>query len=404
MHYTPYFHEMCGWGIGSLATPGHLHTKLHRRLFDSSSIRAVSSSTSRCRSRSHERLRVKAKRKEKCASSSTEDHLSGIGGEGFDHDAVTSVSCSYWVDPRDSQESERRPVTHCEAFSKAVGSDGSCLQRDHFWPAAHETLAVVAQDHRVFSEGQPILHNQGHAAMLTGLRHVEETMVPVTRHCVGGSMSSRNANDGRLPHGLGRSHKRSLRPRSVGRFPSHEAHQLPEDAGSFSSVETLFPRPERPSCASTHKQYVGGLLHQPPGGSALAPLYRLARQILLWAQGKLLSLRAVYIPGYLNQGADILSRQELRPGEWMLHTEVLEHFWKKFRWAQVCVSRDLTMSPLVLSDSSSSPGAGCDGTDVAEASSVRLPPDCSALGSSGERHILTKKCIAWIKALDKSIC
>ncbi len=48
------------------------------------------------------------------------------------------------------------------------------------------------------------------------------------------------------------------------------------------------------------------------------------------------------------------------------------------------------MSPLVLSDSSSSPGAGCDGTDVAEASSVRLPPDCSALGSSGERHILTK--------------
>ncbi len=50
----------------------------------------------------------------------------------------------------------------------------------------------------------------------------------------------------------------------------------------------------------------------------------------------------------------------------------------------VCVSRDLTMSPLVLSDSSSSTGAGCHGTDTAEASSVCLPPDCSAPGSSGE--------------------
>ncbi len=74
---------------------------------------------------------------------------------GFDFDAGMSVSCSYRVDPRDSQESERRPVTHCEAFSKAVGSDGSCVQRDNFWPAAHETLALVAQNHRVFPRGNP---------------------------------------------------------------------------------------------------------------------------------------------------------------------------------------------------------------------------------------------------------
>ncbi|KAI2646337.1 hypothetical protein H4Q32_026326 [Labeo rohita] len=49
-----------------------------------------------------------------------------------------------------------------------------------------------------------------------------------------------------------------------------------------------------------------------------------------------------------------------------------------------CVQRECAMSPLVLSESSSSPGAGCHGTDVAEASSVRLSPDCSAPGSSGE--------------------
>ncbi len=46
---------------------------------------------------------------------------------GFDNDAGTYVSCSYRVDPHDSQERERRPVTHCEAFSKDVGSDGSLM-------------------------------------------------------------------------------------------------------------------------------------------------------------------------------------------------------------------------------------------------------------------------------------
>ncbi len=64
---------------------------------------------------------------------------------------------------------------------------------------------------------------------------------------------------------------------SVGRFPSHVAHQVPWDAGCISNFETLSPRPERPSCASAHRQYVGGLLHQPPGGSVFAPPVQSAR-------------------------------------------------------------------------------------------------------------------------------
>ncbi len=172
----------------------------------------------------------------------------------------TSVSCSNRVDLRDSQESERRLVTHCEAFSKAIGYDGSCVQHDNFWPAANETLAVVAQDHRVFPDGQTILHDQDYAAMLKCLRHVEETVVLVTRPCVWGSMLSRYANDRRLPHRQGSGHE-WLCPRSVGRSPSHVAHQLPGDAGSISSFDTLSTRPERPSCASTHRKYVVGLLH-----------------------------------------------------------------------------------------------------------------------------------------------
>ncbi len=47
-------------------------------------------------------------------------------------------------------------------------------------------------------------------------------------------------------------------------------------------------------------------------------------------------------------------------------------------------SGDSAMSSLVLSNSPSSTGAGCCGTDVAEASSVHFSPDRSAPGSSGE--------------------
>ncbi len=87
------------------------------------------------------------------------------------------------------------------------------------------------------------------------------------------------------------------------------------------------------------------------GGLRSHPLYRLVRQILLWAQGKLLSLRAVYMPGYLNQGAGILSRQGLRPGEWMLHTKVMEQIWKKFGRAQVDLfaSQEASQCPLWFS-------------------------------------------------------
>ncbi|KAI2662206.1 Contactin-associated protein 1 [Labeo rohita] len=47
------------------------------------------------------------------------------------------------------------------------------------------------------------------------------------------------------------------------------------------------------------------------------------------------TLRAVHVPGHLNMGADILSRQGLRPGEWILHPEVVKQIWRVFGQAQV---------------------------------------------------------------------
>ncbi len=50
----------------------------------------------------------------------------------------------------------------------------------------------------------------------------------------------------------------------------------------------------------------------------------------------------------------------------------------------VCISRDVSLSTLVLAHASSSSGTRRDGTDVAEASSVCISPHCSAPGSNGE--------------------
>ncbi len=50
------------------------------------------------------------------------------------------------------------------------------------------------------------------------------------------------------------------------------------------------------------------------GGLRSRRLNRLAQQVLLRAQDKFLSLRAIYIPGHTNVGADLLSRQAVTHG------------------------------------------------------------------------------------------
>ncbi len=135
---------------------------------------------------------------------------------------------------------------------------------------------------------------------------------------------------------------------------------------------------------SDNTSVVSYINHQ--GGLRSRPLCKLACQILLWSQGKLLSLRAAYIPGTHNIGADILSRQGLRPGEWRLHPEVVELIWREFGQAQVDLfaSREMSDSPLHSTRASSSSRTERAGADMAEASSVCFFPDRSAPESPGE--------------------
>ncbi len=187
----------------------------------------------------------------------------------FDHDAGTNVSCSDRVDFHVRQESERRPVTHCQAVSEIAGSDGSCVQCDTIWPAVHETPAVVAQDQGIFPEGKSTSHGQGLSTVCASPRHVEETLVLKSGPGAGSSVSPVIVSDGRVSHRLGSSHEWPLSPRSVEWSPSHMAHLL---SGDVSGLSSFPPRPERSPRVGSHQQHSGGLLHHSPGGSALAPV------------------------------------------------------------------------------------------------------------------------------------
>ncbi len=87
------------------------------------------------------------------------------------------------------------------------------------------------------------------------------------------------------------------------------------------------------------------------GGSRTRTLDRLARHLLLWSQDKFLSLRAVHLPGVLNLAADFLSRQKLKPGEWMLNRQTVSQIWDLFGKAEVDLfaSQESSQCPLWFS-------------------------------------------------------
>ncbi len=234
----------------------------------SSSVASVGSTASRCRAGPHERVGVTAKRQKECAFSTTEDHLPWRG-MGLHIDAGTPVTGMYRVHPVSCGKNKARPVTHCQTASETVRSYGSSIQRDIFWTAVHETSTVVTQDQRVFPEGQPLSHDQGHAAMISRLGNVEETLVPVPGSHAGSFMSSQDASDRCLSHGLGSNPRGTLESSSVEGPASLMAHQPSGDVGCISCSQEFPSRSQGPPCACPLRQHIGGVLHKSPGGFAV---------------------------------------------------------------------------------------------------------------------------------------
>ncbi len=115
---------------------------------------------------------IKTIRQERCAFSITEDHLSQRG-VGFDHDAGTIVPCSVRVNPHNSQEGEKRQVTHCQADCWVWWRLRPTWL---LWPTVHETPTVVTQAQGVLPEGKPALHAQDHTVLPSCLTRVDETL------------------------------------------------------------------------------------------------------------------------------------------------------------------------------------------------------------------------------------
>ncbi len=164
-------------------------------------------------------------------------------GVVWDSTSMQARLLTYRVHPVGCKKYKARQVIHCQTVSEAVWSYGISIQRDRFWTAVHETSTVVAQDQRVFPEGQPLLHDQGSAAMLSCLGNVEETVVPVLGSPAGSFMLSQNANDRCLSHGLGSDPRGKLESRSVEGLASLMAHQPSEDVGCISCSGLLHKSP-----------------------------------------------------------------------------------------------------------------------------------------------------------------
>ncbi len=82
----------------------------------------------------------------------------------------------------------------------------------------------------------------------------------------------------------------------------------------------------RTPCASTLRQQVRGVInHQ--GGLVSKRLCTLANNLLVWAQTNQHSLKAMPVPGKMNQGADMLSRNNVFSEEWMLHPLAVQKIW-----------------------------------------------------------------------------
>ncbi|XP_023819243.1 uncharacterized protein LOC105357907 [Oryzias latipes] len=70
------------------------------------------------------------------------------------------------------------------------------------------------------------------------------------------------------------------------------------------------------------------------GGLRSFQLHTLAHRLIMWSSSRLLSLRAIHVPGII-MGADLLSRGNPRYREWKLHSQVVAQMWSIYGQAEV---------------------------------------------------------------------
>ncbi len=111
---------------------------------------------------------------------------------------------------------------------------------------------------------------------------------------------------------------------------------------------------------SDSRSVVSYINHQ--GGLVSKLLCMLANGLLVWAQNNLRSLKATHVPGKINQGADVLSRNNVSSEEWTLHPLAVQRIWEVFGRARVDLfaSEDNSHCPIFFTKSTDAqPSALC---------------------------------------------
>ncbi len=150
---------------------------------------------------------------------------------GLNIDAGAPVTGTYRVHPVSCKKYKARPVTHCKQFQRLLGLMAAASNVTAFGLLYMRPLQWWLRTKGFSLRGNPFSHNQGHAVMLTCLDNVEETLVPVPGSNVGSFMSSQDANDRCLSHGLGSDLRGTLKSGSVEGPSSLIAHQPSGDVG-----------------------------------------------------------------------------------------------------------------------------------------------------------------------------
>ncbi|KAI2651024.1 Pantothenate kinase [Labeo rohita] len=203
-------------------------------------------------------------------------------------------------------------------------------------------------------------------------------------------LSLQNANDRCFLHGLWCGLKWPSSPMNLKRSSSQLAHQLPRNVGCIWGTEILPPAVKRLPCPSACGQHRGGLLHRSPGRTAVAPPEQASATDSALGTGQVPAPQSDLHSGAYEYGSRLSVQtscdtrgMETPPRSSQSNLgKILQS-----RGGPLCFTGDSTMSPLLFSDTSSSPGTGHNGPYLVQTASLRISPDCSAPGSPGNKGL-----------------
>ncbi|XDV17386.1 hypothetical protein PO909_023251 [Leuciscus waleckii] len=332
-------YQIHGCSSSSAEASGYQGANLYRRQAYYGPVTRAGSSALRCRHWPHPEPGVETQHEKKRVGTSPENHVPG-SGVGLGHDAGTIVSCTDRVHPGHGDQ--------YKAFQRVLGLMAAASNVIPFGLLHMKALQWWLKTKGFSQKGNPFHMIRVTRRCLRSLSMSKKSLVSVPRPRAGIVMSPESRFDRCLPHGLGRGH-------------------------GWQGSEELPPRPQ----GSPRRQCVGDLLLDSSGGSEIAPTIQIGTSDLLVIPGETVISQNNARP----RGPESESRHPVEAGTEARGMETShrggEVDMREVRPSGsgfVRVLRDVPLSTVVFSHSSSPIGFGCHGTDVAETTPVREGP------------------------------